>query len=158
MEKSKLNKSHLTSLLLGLGFLGLLGLGYWLGPRLAPARDLTLPVPACDLNQGPCRVALPGGGHLVAEISPWPIPVLKPLSVKVSLEGYEASAVLLDFSGVEMDMGFNQVSLEAGPLGQFSGRGNLPVCVTGRMRWQASFILQGPGGRLAVPFHFDSGS
>ena len=135
----------------------LLGLGYWLGPRLAPRGEQVLPVSPCDLNQGSCVVDLPGGGRLRVEITPRPIPVLKPLDVRLQLEGREAGRVRLDFSGVEMDMGFNQVSLGSLGGGRFAGQGNLPVCVTGAMRWQAAFLIETGSGSLTVPFHFTTG-
>lgn len=142
---------------LALAFLGLLALGgLWRASgRLAGAH--TLAVAACDLNRGACSVDLPGGGRLTAEITPRPIPVLKPLAVRLTLAGRKVDAARLEFSGVEMDMGFNQVVLTATD-GGFVGSASLPVCVSGRMRWQAVFHIEGPDGRLDVPFQFDSGA
>lgn len=151
------DRKALISFFLFLLLAGLLGAGYWLGPKLAPKGEQVLPVAACDLNLGPCTVELPGGGRLRVEIGPRPIPVLKPLDVRVAFEGFQAEKVLLDFSGVEMDMGFNQVSLKPLGEGRFAGRGNLPVCVTGAMVWQATFMIEGRAGRFGVPFRFITG-
>lgn len=153
-----MEKRSRTNLLLGLSLALLLGLGLWWGPQLAPPRDQTLPVSTCDLNQGACSARLPGGGELVVEMGPRPIPVLKPLQIHARLNGYAAKAVRVDFSGVGMDMGFNQSSLKQSAPGQFTGQGNLPVCVTGAMSWQVSFLIEGQGGTLAVPFHFSTGN
>ncbi|MCX8145068.1 MAG: hypothetical protein N3C59_01885 [Azovibrio sp.] len=135
----------------------LLGLGAWLGPRLARSGEQVLPVVPCDLNRGPCALDLPGGGRLQVEITPRPIPVLQPLALQVSLAGRAAKTVRLDFSGVDMDMGFNQVSLRPLGGGRFAGQGNLPICITGAMRWQAAVLIETDSGSLSVPFHFMSG-
>lgn len=152
------DRKALINSLLFLLLAGLLGLGYWLGPQLVPKGEQVLPVVACDLNQGPCTVELPGGGRVRVEIGPRPIPVLKPLDVQLALEGFQAEKVQLDFAGVEMDMGFNQVSLKPQGEGRFAGQGNLPVCITGAMIWQAAFLIEGRGGSLTVPFHFTTGN
>lgn len=149
-------KACITSFLFLL-LAALLGAGYWLRPQPVPGGAQVLPVLPCDLNQGPCMADLPGGGRLRVEIAPRPIPVLKPLDVRVALEGFQAEKVQLDFSGVEMDMGFNQVSLKPLGEGRFAGQGNLPVCVTGAMLWQAAFLIEGRGGRFSVPFRFTTG-
>jgi len=122
-----------------------------------PPSAQTLPVSGCDLNQGRCSASLPGGGRLEVELAPRPVPVLKPLQIQLRLEGHEATRVVVDFSGVEMDMGFNQITLKPAGPGQFVGQGNLPVCATGAMRWQLAVRIEGPSGSLAVPFHFMSG-
>lgn len=155
---STLEKRTRTHLLLGLALASLLGLGLWLGPQRLPPRDQTLPVSTCDLNQGACSVRLPGKGVLQVEIAPRPIPVLKPLQIQARLGGLAATGVQVDFSGVEMDMGFNQIRLKPTAPGQFAGQGNLPICVTGAMNWQVSFLIEAPGGTLAVPFRFTTGN
>lgn len=142
---------------LALAFLGLLTLGSLWRAQGRPQGAPALAVSACDLNRGACQVELPGGGRLTAEITPRPIPVLKPLAVRLTVAGRRIDAVRLEFSGVEMDMGFNQ-SVLAATDGGFVGTASLPVCVSGRMRWQAVFHIEGPDGRLDVPFQFDSGA
>jgi hypothetical protein len=154
-----MKKKHLfTHLLLVLALALLLGAGYRFLPRLTPRGDQVLPVANCDLNQGACVADLPDGGKMRVEITPRPIPVLRPLNISLSLEGYAVQAARLNFSGVGMDMGFNPITLKENAGGQFTGQGALPVCVNGRMRWQATFILENAQGSLAAPFQFDSGA
>jgi hypothetical protein len=83
-----------------------------------------------------------------------PIPALKPLMVALALEGHAARRMRLNFSGVDMEMGFNPITLREESPGQFKGQGNLPVCVSGPMRWQATFILEDDQGSLAIPLRF----
>lgn len=131
--------------------------GYKLSP-LAPAQaELTIaPLPGCDLNTRACAAELPGGGHLELSITPRPIPVVKPLQVQVRLTAMLADRIEIDFSGVSMDMGRHRQILVADGLGGFSGQAMLPVCVTGRMAWQATLVVSSAGRRIAVPFVFDA--
>jgi hypothetical protein len=65
--------------------------------------------------------------------------------------------VPVDFAGVSMNMGFNRPALaQAGP-GRFAGQAVLPVCVTGRMTWQATVLIDAGSRRIAVPFRFEAG-
>jgi len=130
--------------------------GYKLSPLLLPKSDLTVtPDPGCDLQQTPCSVLLPGGERLSLNIGTRPIPLVKAFPVTVEVNG--ASRVEIDFSGVDMDMGFNRPQLQESSAGVFSGQATLPVCVTGRMAWQATVLVDLPGSRVAVPFRFVTG-
>ena len=153
-----MKKSVLLTVLLLVFLAVLFGIGMWLGPRESMPPSQVLVHVDCDVNQGPCKVILPNGGYLVMTIAPHPIPVLKPLSIEVELDGYEAQAMQIDFSGVDMDMGFNRVKLLPSAPGRFSGQASLPVCITGAMRWRASLVMEGQGGILTLPFVFDAGT
>jgi len=108
----------------------------------------------CDLRAGPCVSPLPGGGRVSLSIQPASIPVMRPLQLEVLVEGTAASAVELDFRGVDMNMGLNRARLDADPEGRFQGQGILPVCVSGRMLWEARVLLETDRGLVAAPFRF----
>ncbi|MDI6749183.1 MAG: hypothetical protein QMD73_03260 [Rhodocyclaceae bacterium] len=133
-------------------------IGYKLSPLLLPKADLFVqPDAGCDLHRAPCTASLPGGGRLSFSLSPRPIPVATPLDVEVALEGLEAERVKVDFAGVEMSMGYNRPTLRAITAQRHVGQATLPVCVTGRMLWQATVLVESGGQRIAVPFRFDAG-
>ena len=94
---------------------------------------------------------------MVFALTPRPIPVAAPLDMVVELEGRQAERVSVDFAGVSMSMGFNRPALADQGGGRFSGSTSLPVCVTGRMTWQATVLIETGGTRIAVPFRFDAG-
>jgi len=151
-----LNRKILIDLV-GLLLIGLIVLvGYKLSPLLLPKADLTLePDPACSLQEGPCSVSLPDGGSLSFSVGTRPIPLVKPFELRVEAVG--VSNVVVDFSGVDMDMGFNRPPLAERSPGVFIGEAMLPVCVTGRMTWQATILLDTPDARVAIPFRFITG-
>ena len=129
---------------------------YTARPLLSPEPALSAPLdPACDLRLGPCMASFPKGG-LSLEILPRSIPVMAPLNLRVQLRDLEPSSVEVDFAGVDMNMGFNRVHLEAAGEGGFEGQGMLPTCVRERMAWEAKVLVQTPAGLLAAPFRFET--
>lgn len=130
---------------------------YKVQPLLNPQPVLSAPLdPACDLRRGPCIAHFPGGGELTFEILPGAIPVLAPLELRVEVQGLEARGVEVDFAGVDMNMGFNRVSLTAVGDGRYAGGGMLPTCVRDRMAWEAKVLVEGPKGLVAAPFRFET--
>mgnify|MGYP001245678367 CR=1 FL=1 len=132
--------------------------GYRLSPLLLPKADITVaPLPGCDLHQGACGADLPAGGRLTFALAPRPVPVTRPIEVEVHLAGVKADKVEVDFAGVDMAMGFNRPVLAAAGEGRFVAQTVLPVCVTGRMAWRATVVVESGARRIAVPFRFMAG-
>lgn len=133
--------------------------GYKLSPLLLPKSDLTvMPDAQCDIQRQACRVDLPDGGSLQFSVGTQPIPLVKPFAMRVEVKGVSARRVEIDFSGVDMNMGYNRPQLHAQADGVFAGEATLPVCVTGQMAWQATVLVETSAARIAVPFRFQSGA
>jgi hypothetical protein len=135
--------------------------GIWVFDSKPEAREgvmeiTRLPPSDCDLNRESCRIELPGGGMLTAELSPRPLAALQPLTARLTLQGIPAEKVLLTFSGVNMDMLFDPAPLQESAPGQFIGQAALPICVTGPMRWRAEFSITRQHRQLIAEFLFDS--
>lgn len=132
--------------------------GYKLSPLLLPKADVTAsPDAGCDLHVKACGATLPGGGRLGFALTPRPILVTAPLEMVVELDGISVDKVAVDFAGVSMNMGFNRPVLAPAGPGRFAGQTTLPVCVTGRMTWQATVLIETGRTRIAVPFRLDAG-
>ena len=145
----------LVNLAIVLALACLAALGYKLSPlRPADAGQTIAPLAGCDLNAQTCAAELPGGGRIALSITPRPIPVVKPLQVRAHLSGIAVDKLEIDFAGVSMDMGYQRQQLVADGHGSFSGEAMLPVCVTGRMTWQATLLIDSGRQRFAVPFRF----
>lgn len=125
-----------------------------LWPTLFTPESVELPLSNCDLQAGPCSVALPGGGNLGFAIEPRPIPVLRPLRLEATLTGGEAKSMEVDFTGVDMKMGFNRPTLQAVAPGRFSGEATLPICTRNSMTWRATVLVNVHGKLYGVPFEF----
>lgn len=109
---------------------------------------------ACDLHAGACRAVLPDGARLSFSITPRPIPLITPLDVEVRISGLTPDAIEVDFSSLEMNMGFNRPALAKEGAGVFRGKAVLPACVSERMTWRARVLMHTSDGTLAVPFTF----
>jgi hypothetical protein len=124
-------------------------------PILFPKAALRAAVdPACDLRAGACKTRLSNGANVTFSIEPRDIPVVKPLQLSVNLEGMSAESILVDFSGVDMNMGFNRTKLSRVGEGVFSGQGMLPVCVWDAMEWEAQVLIDTQQGLISVPYRF----
>lgn len=147
------------ALILALILIGIVG--HRLSPLLMPKADVVVsPAVGCNLHDASCHARLPAGGRLTLSLAPRPVPLAQPIEVEVSLDGVSPDGVQrvqVDFAGVDMAMGFNRPTLRAAGSGRFVGLTTLPVCVTGRMTWQATVLLEAGPQRVAVPFRFVTG-
>jgi len=149
------NPFSLVDLAIALALASVAVIGYKYSPLLLAKADLTIePAAGCDLNQTACVAELPDGARLELAITPRPIALVKPLQVSVSIAGMVAEQVEIDFAGVTMNMGYNRKVLAADGAGRYRGEAMLPVCVSGRMVWQATLVVSRGGQRIAVPFRF----
>jgi hypothetical protein len=151
------NRKILFDILAILGIVLIAVVGYKLSPLLLPKADVNaVPEAGCDLHRRACAAQVPGGGRIELSIAPRPIPMVMPLQVEVTTAGLEASKVEVDFAGVDMNMGYNRPELAAAAPGRFASEAMLPVCVTGKMAWQATVIVESGRQRIAAPFRFNS--
>lgn len=137
--------------LIGLGLAG-----YRLAPLLTPRTDVMLPLSTCDLGKTACAIDLPQGGQVEIAIGPHPIPALKPLKLLAIARGTEVRRIEIDFAGVDMKMGYNRPLLENVGDGRFVGQANLPVCITGKMPWEATVLIETGNTAIAAPFRFEA--
>lgn len=127
--------------------------GYKLSPILLPKADVTVqPEAACNLNQQTCAAVLPGGGRVEVSSSVHPVPLVKPFEVQVAVSGLAPSRVEVDFAGVDMNMGLNRPQLQDRGNGRFVAEVTLPVCITGRMDWQVTVLIESGNQRIAIPY------
>jgi len=110
---------------------------------------------ACDLAAGPCTAAVPGGGAVELSLSPRPIPLAAPLTVRARFRGLRPAHAELRIVSTSMDMGTTRVALTPAPSGELVGEEALPVCVTGTMTWLAALHVDGHEAPVAH-FRFDT--
>lgn len=131
------------------------GAVYIAWPILFPKISHSLsPDPACDLRAGDCRLVFPNGEKVVFRILPRDIPLIEPIQIQVDLEGLEARKVMVDFAGMDMNMGFNRPELSLVEGRRFAGTARIPVCVRKRMDWEARVMVETPEGLWVAPFRF----
>lgn len=132
--------------------------GNYYSPFLMPRADIAgVAEPGCDLQLRPCAAQIPGGGRIELSITPRPIPFLQPLRLEVTTTGIDAGSITVDFAGESMNMGFNRSTLTDAGSGRHAGEASLPVCVTGRMAWIATVLIETDRQRIVVPYRFTVG-
>jgi hypothetical protein len=128
---------------------------YTAWPLLFPEVAQRAPLnPNCNLRAAPCSVVFPDGAEVTFSIQPDSIPVVAPLKYEVLVQGMEADGVIVDFVGVDMNMGFNRAQLNRTEAGRFVGDGMLPVCVRDVMEWEARVLIDTVDGLMEAPFRF----
>ncbi len=129
-------------------------------PVLFPPITKRAPLdPTCDISAAACTVRFADGGAVWLDIRPRGIPTAAPLSVAVRLIDLpRPQRVELDVVGVDMDMGYNRVSLmrSAEDPDVYTGQAMLAICVRERMTWEARVLLRLGDDTLAAPFRFDT--
>ena len=133
--------------------------GYKLSPLLLPVSDQVVqPDPGCNLHRQACTVDLPQGGKIVLTMGTRPVPLIKPFSLRVDVQGFVADQIEVDFAGVDMNMGLNRPVLKPEADGGYVAQTSLPVCITGGMDWQVTVLLDRGRERLAIPFRLIAGA
>ncbi|GGX84775.1 hypothetical protein GCM10007160_10080 [Litchfieldella qijiaojingensis] len=112
------------------------------------------PTKPCDLQQGPCEASLGLDARLVLDIE-GELQALETLPVEVQVEGIEATAVMVEFVGRNMNMGFNRFPLTLQEEGRFRGDAQIGVCTEAVMPWRAQVIIETSDGRKGSWFDFN---
>jgi len=110
----------------------------------------------CDLRVAPCKAQISESKSISFSIDPKDIPLIKPLKLKVETEGLTFFKGSVKFVGINMDMGFNRVSIHRVADNTFTANGFLPVCVRDTMQWQAHVIIQTNEGDIEAIFPFET--
>lgn len=133
----------------------LLSASWFFRPQSGPRTERVFQVGAdCDLHLAPCEASGPGGQRIRLEIQPNSIPLLKPLVFLVVVEGMEPRRVQMEITGLNMDMGYNRLTLTQEAPDYYSGTTALPICSQHRMEWQALIRVTAEQGVLSAPFTF----
>jgi hypothetical protein len=114
------------------------------------------PDTSCDLQRTDCSLQIADGAKVTLLIDSRPIPMVKPFQIKVKISDQEVQEVAVDFKGITMDMGPNNVTLKHLGAGEYAGKGILPVCVRNHMDWRADVYIKTAKGIVVAPFLFAS--
>jgi hypothetical protein len=111
---------------------------------------------SCNLNKQACTLTIAKIGEVTFSILPQPIPLVSELTLSVKTDIKEIEQVLVDFSGLDMQMGPNKVLLKKINTHEYTGKGMLPVCIRYSMNWQAAIYIETSNGLYMAPFQFET--
>jgi len=116
------------------------------------SKIITMPMPDCDLGQGPCFSRLDSGERVELRIKPTHMPVLTSVQLEVKTEKIPVKKISIFFKGVEMDMGEFHYALSRQREGLYSAQTILPTCIQDQMIWQAQVHIETNHKRYTAPF------
>lgn len=98
---------------------------------------------ACDLQAGPCRQPLPGGGEVTLAVGPRPVRAMRDLELTVTFTPASAAVagVAVAFNMPGMYMGETRAALSSAGDGVFRGKGVVVRCPSGRRDWVAEVLV-----------------
>lgn len=139
----------------------LLGLGFVAYYKSQSNKELVISAQAqvedsCNLNKQVCYSSIPNIGKISFSITPKPIPLVSELSLTVTSDIKNIKQVIVDFKGIDMQMGPNKVVLKEVTSTQFTGKGMLPVCIRYSMNWLASVYIETSDGLYMAPYVFET--
>jgi hypothetical protein len=125
--------------------------------EMKPSPSNATSSPACDLQVGPCKQPLPGGGEVTLAVGPRPARAMRDLEFTVTFAPASVAvgadvAVALSMPG--MYMGETRAVLAPFGEGVFRGKGVVVRCASGRRDWSADVLVSHaaeatPGERVA---------
>ncbi len=149
-----MNRIKLVFLILAPLLVLLSGVGYyqWLSQTKVVQQ---LSAEHCQIAQSSCQIALDANRSIAVDITPSGIPQVTPLQLRVSTQGFKASAVSISFEGIEIDHHLPAYRLYAQEDDQvFIGRGFLSLCTLSKMHWLAHVEVQSEQGRYRTSLPF----
>lgn len=122
-----------------------------LNPKIIATADSSV---YCDLHQGPCTREFDDGRRVTLSITPNPVKVMEPLTLKVETTSESPWSVEVDITGISMNMGYNRPMLKEAGKGVFTGESMLPTCIRKEMDWEANVLIRTAEGYLSAPYRF----
>lgn len=125
---------------------------YFLYSSWLNSKTITLPIPECDLRQGPCSSTLPTGEQVELRIKNTHMPILTSLQLEVKTQRIPVEKMFISFKGVEMNMGEYKYTLYPQKGGIYTTKTILPTCMQESMLWHATIHIETSHKNYAAPF------
>lgn len=135
-----MNKRYLVSLAALLVVIAVVA-GWWLTLSVSEASMQAL---NCDLNQGECKALSAQGQSISLQITPKPVPILKPIQIEAQLQGFtsQPEQIQVVLEGLNMYMGMQRAWLKPSTNnGHYSGTLQIPSCQEHDMQWKVTLLL-----------------
>ena len=114
-------------------------------------------VKECNPNIERCDAMLIDNTHLSLDIEPKPVPLMKTIRFRVTIEDPSLPFVEATLFATNMNMGLHTFKLLSKGNGLYEGEGMLPTCIVGNMIWQTNIVLNKPAKSIGATFFFQTG-
>lgn len=115
-------------------------------------KDISLPIPDCDLRLSACTSTLPTGESVELRIKPTHMPVLTSVQLEVKTEKISPRKIYIEFKGAEMNMGEFRSILKRRKQGFYTTQTILPTCIQDQMVWHAIVHIESNNRHYSAPF------
>ena len=103
---------------------------------------------SCDLGKKTCSFKLPDGSPLEVTLSPYPIKTEKEFTISAKTTSKKFTPKLMDFVGVEQNMGLIRPEFNNSSQGTFTAKIDLPICEQRKMKWKTRLVLSDESSNL----------
>jgi len=97
---------------------------------------------------------LPQGGHISLDVTPRPIPLIKPISLAVEVRGLRPRKVEVDMGTVDIYMGVNRRKLKPAGYNRYTTEAMLGACTSDTMHWRFTVRVRDGRTTYSAPFEF----
>jgi len=108
----------------------------------------------CDLRKGPCEVTIQDETQFSFEIVQKDIPIMKPLTFRVTSSIDSTDDLKLIIYATNMNMGIYELKLLPKGNGLYEAIGTLPTCPIGKMDWNVDIPVQKISKKIGARFQF----
>lgn len=113
-------------------------------------------VKECNPNTEHCEATLTDTSLLTLDIEPKPIPLMKTITFRVTLENTTLPFIEATLFATNMNMGLHTFKLFSKGNGLYEGEGMLPTCIVGNMIWQTNIVINKPTQSIGATFFFQT--
>lgn len=110
----------------------------------------------CDLHKSACEVTIQDGTKLTFEIIQKDIPLMKPLTFKLTSSDTSLENLKVVIYATNMQMGLYELNFENKGEGIYEAIGTLPTCPVGNMKWHADIPVQKLSKKIGARFTFQT--
>ncbi|MFK5882249.1 MAG: hypothetical protein QM482_08530 [Sulfurospirillum sp.] len=111
---------------------------------------------SCDLHKKACSITLGDGSVITLDITPRPIPLMKPIRIHITTKNINLDKLDLKVFATNMNMGLIEKSLKRVKKDTYEGEITLPMCIVGNMIWDVNIIANEPSSSLGAVFEFQT--
>lgn len=108
----------------------------------------------CDLHKSACEVTIQDGTKYRLEFFPKNIPLMKELTIKLTISKESEKIPKLKIYATNMFMGEFLFQFKQQQDGSFIATGMLPTCPVGNMQWNADLIKESVTQKIGARFQF----
>ncbi len=112
---------------------------------------------SCNLHKEACSVTLKDGSIVTLDITPRPIPLMKPIKLHITTKNVNLNKLDLKIFATNMNMGLIEKPIKRVKKDTYEAEITLPTCIVGGMIWDVNIIANKLSKSVGAVFEFQTG-